>query len=134
MTSYNQVNGEPTSQYAHALRDILKEEWGFDGFVVCDWRATFSTGCATAGLDLEMPGPGKFMTVASLKPLVESGAIPQATVDDKVRRLLRAILRSDAVLPNDQRPAGELDSPRHRELARQVAEEAIVLLKNGSSD
>ena len=130
MTSYNQVNGLPTSEYAHAIREILKGEWGFDGFVVCDWRATFSTRCAEAGLDLEMPGPGKFMTVASLKPLVEGGAIPVCLIDDKVRRLLRAILRSDAARPADQRPAGELDSPRHRELARRVAEEAIVLLKN----
>lgn len=130
MTSYNQVNGEPTSECAHAIRDILKGEWGFDGFVVCDWRATFSTRCAEAGLDLEMPGPGKFMTVESLRPLVESGAIPLALIHDKVRRLLRAILRSDASRPPDQRPAGELDSPRHRELARRVAEEAIVLLKN----
>jgi len=130
MTSYNRVNGQPTSEYAHAIREILKHEWGFEGFVVCDWRATFSTRCAQAGLDLEMPGPGKFMTAEKLKPLIESGEIAESVIDDKVRRLLRAILRSDAALPADGRPAGELDSPRHRELAREVAEEAMVLLKN----
>src|SRR5690606_39071584 len=61
MTAYNGLNGEHTSENTHLLQGILKEEWGFKGFVVSDWRAVRSKTAIVSGLDLEMPGPGKYL-------------------------------------------------------------------------
>jgi beta-glucosidase len=128
MTSYNLLNGQYTSAHHQLLTEIVKQAWGYDGMVVSDWRGVHGVEAATAGLDLEMPGPGRFLTREALLPLVESGRLPLTLVDDKVRRILRMVSRTGAL--DGPLPAGELDSPRHRQLARQVAGEGIVLLKN----
>lgn len=130
MTSYNLLNGQYTSEHPHLLTDIIKEEWGYEGAIVSDWRGVHSTRAAAAGLDLEMPGPGKHLTCDALLPLVENGDLDESRIDDKAFRLLRLILKTGLCDDPADLPPGELDSPRHRALAREVAAESIVLLKN----
>jgi beta-glucosidase len=127
MTSYNLVNGQHTSENAHLIRDMLKGDWGYDGVVLSDWRGVHSTAAIAAGLDLEMPGPGKYLTKENVLQALAEGTIDEAELNDRARRLLEMVLKCTA---DDAGAVAELDSPRHRELARRVAEEAMVLLKN----
>ncbi len=129
MASYNKVAGTFASEHRGLLYDILKEEWGWDGVVVSDWGAVHSTGpSASSGMDLEMPGPAKWFG-AKLLADVENGAVPLGALDGAARRLARLILRT-GVLDGGEKPAGELRSQRHRQIAARAAEEAVVLLKN----
>lgn len=132
MTSYNKLRGKDTAADPHLLREIIKGEWGFIGFTVSDWRGVRDTGPLTAGLELEMPGPPKFLTPETVLIAVERGLITESDLDDRVLRLLRAIVAygpgPDGTSPGGM--PGALDTPEHRELARKVAEESIVLLKN----
>lgn len=86
MAGYNRLNGVSCSENRALLKDILKDRWGYDGLVISDWMGTYSTAAANGGLDLEMPGPGRWMGVV-LMQMVESGEIPEAELDDKLRRL-----------------------------------------------
>ena len=133
MCSYNRVNGTYASENKYLLTDILKGEWGFEGFVVSDWGAVHSTAPAVnAGLDLEMPGPARFFGDV-LVPSVNKGEVSQKLINDKVHRILRIILKSGAF---DQEKAVSDESsntPEHQKLTREVAGEAIVLLKNGNN-
>lgn len=129
MASYNKVNGTYASENRYLLTDILKTEWGYDGVVVSDWGAVHSTApAANAGLDLEMPGPPRHFGKKLLNAMKE-GEVSEAQIDDNARRMVRFILRTGA-LDGLPRPKGELQSERHRAIARQAAEEGIVLLKN----
>jgi beta-glucosidase len=130
MASYNRVNGTHASQHHWLLHDVLRGEWGFDGVVVSDWFGAKSTeDSATAGLDLEMPGPPRWYG-ERLVAAVEDGEVPVDRVDDSVRRLLRLMARTDAVAHPHVRAEEELDDPGHRELARRAAAEGFVLLRN----
>lgn len=129
MTSYNKVNGRYCSENHHLVREILKDEWGFDGFVMSDWTwGTHSTvDAAKAGLDLEMPCPSYFDD--SLTKAVEDGLLPSAVIDDAVRRILRKKFQFNL----DNLPESSVDlveGPQHLELAREVARRSMVLLKN----
>jgi beta-glucosidase len=127
MAAYNKVNGNFSSENAHLLKDILKGEWGFDGFVVSDWGATHSTvEAANNGLDMEMP-TGEFFG-DKLMAAVKEGRVTQATIDDKVRRILRVVTRFGFL----EQPArvGPLDYKSQAEVGRRVAEAGVVLLKN----
>lgn len=130
MTAYNRVNGDHCTANRHLLAEILKGEWGFQGFTVSDWGALHETvRAANSGQDLEMPGPGAYFT-GPLLQAVKDGEVPPEVLDDMVRRILRAMIRVgllDADRPSD---AGAIDTPEHRALARRVAGEATVLLKN----
>ena len=129
MSAYNRINGTYACDHAQLLSDILKREWGFDGFVVSDWYGTKSTAlAANAGLDLEMPGPGIHMR-DKLQDALKSGEVREDVIDDKVRRLLRITLRAGA-FDNPEAEEQAIDRPEHRELARRAASEAIVLLRN----
>jgi beta-glucosidase len=168
MTAYNRVNGTHMSDHRSLLRDVLKEEYGFDGFVVSDWWGTESTvGAASAGLDVEMPGipftdlfeeaPDDVDPAAidlpetlpamddgglfgePLREAVENGDVDEATIDEKVHRLLRTMDRfgmldgnreDDTTARGDDREDGALDTPEHRQLARRIAVEGTVLLQN----
>lgn len=133
MTSYNKLRGKDTAADPHLLREIIKGEWGFTGFTVSDWRGVRDTGPLAAGLELEMPGPPEFLTPETVRKAVESGIITEADLDDRVVRLLRAIVAYGPG-PDGTSPGGlpgAIDTPEHRELARKVAEDSIVLLKNG---
>ncbi|MDT5042512.1 MAG: beta-glucosidase, partial [Actinoplanes sp.] len=127
MSAYNAVNGLPMASNGPLQSDVLKDEWGFDGVVVSDWRAARSTvGAALGGLDIAMPAlenPWGGRLVAA----VRSGAVPEAVLDDKVRRVLRLAYRvgafEGAVLP--QVPA--LDGAA---VAHEVAVRSFVLVRN----
>jgi beta-glucosidase len=127
MAAYNKVNGTFSSENTHLLKDILKGEWGFDGFVVSDWGATHSTvEAANNGLDIEMPG-SKFFGEALLAA-VHQAQVSQATIDEKVRRILSMLVRFGFL----DRPAkiGPLDYHAQAQTARRVAAAGVVLLKN----
>jgi len=127
MAAYNKVNGTFSSENTHLLKDILKGEWGFEGFVVSDWGATHSTiEAANNGLDIEMPG-GKYFGEALLAA-VRQGQVSQATIDEKVRRILNMLERFGFL----DHPAkiGPLDYHAQGQTARRVAEAGVVLLKN----
>ncbi len=128
MCAYNKLNGPYCSENEMLLNTVLKDEWKFDGLVMSDWGAVHSTlGAATYGLDLEMPG-GEFLTKEKLFPLVQQGKIQAATIDDKVRRLLRVIVRMGYMDGTLDTPV--TNAPEHRAVALNVARAGIVLLKN----
>jgi beta-glucosidase len=130
MSSYNRVNGVFAGENAHILRDILKEEWGFDGLVMSDWFGTNSTvDAANNGLDLEMPGPPRYRGQKLLEA-VRSGQVRMSAVDDSVRRLLRSIERVGAFENPEIAPERADDRPEHRALLRRAAAEGCVLLRN----
>jgi beta-glucosidase len=130
MASYNKVNGTYACENPYLLRDILREEWGFDGIVMSDWFGTTSTaGAVNGGLDLEMPGPTLWRG-ERLLAAVREGEVEEAAIEESVRFLLQTIDRAGAFehLPSEAEQA--VDRPEHRALARQAAREGIVLLKN----
>jgi len=129
MNAYNRLQGTYCTANVHLNNEILKRDWGFKGVLMSDWGATHDTvGAALGGLDLEMPGSGlnDFMGRPLLKA-VQDGKVPEAVIDDKVRRILRAILITDQNKPNG---TPEANSPAHQALAKEIAENAITLLKN----
>ena len=127
MCSYNRINGVYASQNLHLLNEILKDEWGFQGAVVSDWAANHTIfESVQGGLDLEMPGPAKYYKL--LGEAVQTWQIDEKAVDEAVRRVLRTILLSGRM---DQKVSkGAVNTLGHQKLARQLAEEAITLLKN----
>ena len=129
MSAYNKVNGTWCSENPVLLTDILKKEWGFRGFVVSDWGAVHSTvPTVHAGLDVEMP-TGKYLNAGTLLPAVKDGLVSEAAITEMVRRLLRTMVWA-GLLDGTDKTSGELNSARHRALARDVAREGMVLLKN----
>jgi beta-glucosidase len=89
MDAYNLLNGVYMTQNNHLNNEILKKEWGFDGILMSDWGTTHDgVAAAKGGLDLEMPSP-TFMNSEALLPALKNGRIQVATLDDKVRRILR---------------------------------------------
>jgi beta-glucosidase len=126
MCAYNRVNGTYCSEHRRLLTEILRDEWGYAGVVVSDWGAVNQRvkGLA-AGLDLEMPG-SRGQNDAVLLKAVEAGELDEAVLDRAVERLLTLTLRLTGVLKED----ASYDRNAHHALARQVACEAAVLLKN----
>ena len=132
MDAYNRLNGTYCSANDWLNNRVLKEEWGFKGVLMSDWGAAHDTlGVANGGLDLEMPS-GIYMNPATLGPLLASGKVSQATIDEKVRRILRLEIANGFL----DRPAASnapMDDPRSDLTALKIAREAIVLLKNDRS-
>ena len=133
MDSYNFVNGEHMTQNGAINNGILKKEWGFEGVLMSDWDATYdAVGAANGGLDLEMPS-GKFMNREKLLPAIQAGQVSEATINDKIRR----IIRTEIEYGWTDREQRSLSVPRYneegRKMALQAAREGIVLLKNQSN-
>lgn len=131
MGSYNLLRGEHCCHNDLLLNKILKEEWGFDGVVVSDWGGIHDTRqAALNGADIEM-GTNKpydeYYMADAMAELFRSGEVPMEVLDDKVRRVLRLNMRTAM---NRNRLWGSFNSPEHTALAREVAEQGIVLLKN----
>ena len=125
MCAYNKVNGTYASEHRQLLTDILKNEWGFDGFVVSDWGAVHDrVASLKAGLDLEMPGP-KPTRVNAVIEAVRNGDLDEAVLDESARRILTIVCRA-AETPK----GGEFDAAAHHALARKISAECMVLLKN----
>ena len=129
MTSYNQVNGTYANENTHLLKDILRDEWGYDGIVLTDWGGSNDhiRGVA-AGSDLEMPTPG-MDSVRQLVKAVREGRSSEDTVDDCVDRMLDAVLTLTKSSKAGQKPDA-FDKEAHHALARRAAAESAVLLKN----
>ncbi|HSM31098.1 MAG TPA: glycoside hydrolase family 3 C-terminal domain-containing protein [Woeseiaceae bacterium] len=130
MDGYNLTNGLYMSQHGYLNVDVAKQEWGFDGVIMSDWIATYDAiGAANGGLDIEMPS-GTHFNRETLLPAIESGAVSMATLDDKVRRILRVAVRFGWL----DREQLDLSIPRYnvdaRDAALQGAREGIVLLRN----
>ena len=130
MDSYNLTNGQHLTESVHLNVDVAKKEWGFDGIMMSDWDATYdAVAAANGGLDLEMPS-GKFLNRDQLKPALAAGRVTPATIDDKVRRIVRTAVRF-GWLDRDQVEAGIARyNLAGREVALQAAREGLVLLKN----
>jgi beta-glucosidase len=127
MCSYNLINGIYACENDYTLNQVLKKEWGFQGWVISDWFGTHSTTkAALAGLDMEQPD-GRYFS-STLKAAVEKHEVPEARLNDMVHRILRSLFAR-----------GVIDHPRHTqppdvvagfEFAQSAAEETMVLLKN----
>ena len=133
MSSYNVVHGLHASGNKTLLTDLLKNYLGFKGLIVSDWESTYNGWHAyLAGLDLEMP-TGANMNAAALKSHLESRRLPKTLLNDKVRRLLRALFQIGAFNGKSQKGSpADLASAENRAIALKGAEEGIVLLKNDS--
>ncbi len=126
MCAYNKVNGAYCSEHKHLMTDILKEEWGHKGLVVTDWGAMNERveGLA-AGVELEMPGV-KNGNDAQIVAAVQEGRLDEAILDQAVERILTMIFKAQETLSEDY----AYDRQIHHALARRVAGEGAVLLKN----
>lgn len=135
MTSYNEVNGIYANENTHLLRDILRNEWGFEGIVITDWGGSNDhvKGVA-AGSDLEMPTPG-FDSARQILQAVKEGRLAESAVDECVDRLLNAVCELTGEIGKN-RESGQADQPLdfnkkdHHVLAGKAAAESAVLLKN----
>lgn len=130
MDSYNLIDGEHATENRALNIDIAKKEWGFDGFIMSDWGATYNAvRAANGGLDLEMPD-GWFMNPTAMSEAIAKGEVSMATVDDKVRRILRKALQFGFLDREQQDVSIPLYRPEARAAALESARESIVLLKN----
>jgi beta-glucosidase len=140
MGAYNKYKEQWCCHNEILVNDILKGDWGFDGVLVTDWGATHNTlEAALNGLDMEMGTGTDGLTSSSenaydnyylanpFLKLLKEGEIEESVLDDKVRRILRLMLRTNM---NTSRPFGSMVSEAHFKVAREVGQEGIVLLKN----
>jgi beta-glucosidase len=130
MSAYNKLSGEYCGQHRELLTDILRGEWGFDGFVHSDWvKGVYQVYGAAAGLDVENPEPLIFGK--ALKEAVENGTVEPAVIDRACDRILRVYYRFACA--EDPLPEYGMDlvaCPAHVALALEAAEKSAVLLKN----
>ena len=133
MSSYNKINGIYGSEHHHLLRDVLMNKWGFKGFVVSDWsamnRTTSTESCINAGLTLEMPTLNKYFP-SKMKKAFDEGKFTEETLNDNVKRLLRIMFLTGLFDEVSTLPQGSRNTREHQILARKIAEEGMVLLKN----
>jgi beta-glucosidase len=133
MGAYNQVYGTNANQSRLLVNDILKQQWGFNGVVLTDWHVDINTfDAAMNGLDLEMgtdvPNYEDYFFAQPLLKMIKDGKVPEAILDEKVRRILRMQIHIGMMDP--ARKAGARNTPEHRQAAQTIAENGIVLLKN----
>jgi beta-glucosidase len=130
MDSYNLVNGEHATQNAFLNIEVLRKGWGFRGIMMSDWGATYdAVAAANAGLDLEMPS-AKFMNAENLLPAIKAGKVSEATIDEKVRRILRVAVEFGWLRHDQADLSLPLYNPHSLETALDSAKESMVLLKN----
>jgi beta-glucosidase len=131
MTSYNLVNGEHASENRLLVHDILKHDWNFKGFVVSDWVSVYcSTNAANNGVDIEMPSPMWYGD--SLLAAIAAGNVSETTIDDKIRRQLRVRFQNEMMEKslNNTSYQEKIETPEHKNLALEMAQKSIILLKN----
>src|SRR5918996_3191412 len=130
MSSYNRVNGTYACENDHTLLEILKGEWKYEGIVMSDWFGTYDRDVPNSGLDLEMPGSARWMSEEHVKRALDDGPLTEEALDDKVRRLLGVLEKAGLFDKAEIHPERANDNPQHRQIIRDAAGEAIVLLKN----
>jgi beta-glucosidase len=129
MPAYNKVNGIYCAENRHLLQDILRDEWGFDGFTLSDfvWGVHDTAGALKAGLDCEMPFPRHY-DAGSIRRRIRRGELAVSDVDRAVQRILGVLVR---LAPEwKPQPWTVLKSQAHRALAEEAAVKGMVLLKN----
>lgn len=127
MSSYNAVNGTYANENEHLLKDILRDTWGFDGTVITDWGGSNDhVAGVKAGSSLEMPAPG-LGPARELLAAVKAGSLSEADIDARVLELLRLSRETNEAL---RKAPDQFDAEAHHAIARQAAEESLVLLKN----
>jgi beta-glucosidase len=125
MCAYNKLNGVFCSEHQEILVDILKDAWGFEGLVVSDWGAVRDRVKALkGGLDLEMPGPQE-RRVKAVLDAIKTGEVEEHVLDETVRRILTVVFKAQ-----EAQGDAAFDEEAHHQLARKIAAEGIVLLKN----
>jgi len=117
----------------YLIKDVLKNKWNYQGFIVSDWSAVVSSNSITAGVDVEMPGPGKFMDIKDMMKAMEDGLITDEGINEAAKRYLRSIVKTGMLdIPRKELPS-EHNTPHHHDIAREVAEGSIALLKNSNN-
>ena len=130
MSSYNLVNNVHSAENKWLLTDVLKDEWGFEGFVMSDWTSTYSTlGCVRSGLDLEMP-EGFCMNYETIRPLIETGVVREKDIDRKVETILANLIAFGFLDRPQLDTTIKEDNLYSREVAYRLSCESAVLLKN----
>ena len=133
MSCYNKVNGVYGSEHKNLIKKRLMEEWGFRGFVVTDWTATRyvknTESCVEAGLTLEMPTGIKYKYKRMVEAFKE-GKFTEEMLNENIRRLLRVMFLTGVFDDPSTISPGSRNTSEHQALARKIAEEGIVLLKN----
>jgi beta-glucosidase len=130
MSAYNKLDGDFCAANDRLLNEILRHEWGFDGFVVSDWYGAHEpVSSANGGLSVEMPGPARVYG-ARLQAEVEAGRVDEATVDALVRDVLVLAERTSAAERSADEPEESVDDPAERALCREVAIAGTVLARN----
>lgn len=147
MAAFNEVDGVPATANKWLMTDVLRDRWGFDGFVVTDYTGiyemvdhgigdfqTVAARAINAGVDMDMVSDA---FVGTLKKSVEDGKVTEATIDAACRRILEAkyklgLFADPYKYCNSERPAKDIFTPEHRAVARRIAGESFVLLKNNS--
>lgn len=126
MCSYNRINGTYAAENHKYLTEVLRDQWKFDGYVMSDWGAVNNrVADLKAGLDLEMPASGGTNDELIVRA-VQSGALEESVVDTAVERILNIVFRYE----EHRDKTAVFDRDKDHELARKVAQETIVLLKN----
>ena len=130
MSAYNSVNGAWCGENRELLTDVLRDEWGFEGFVISDFVFGVHDASASvrAGLDIEMPF--RMARAQRLPGALERGEVTWADIDQAVDRVVATLLRFDAILSRPAPSQATLGTPAHRRLAREVAARSVVLLRN----
>lgn len=147
MPSYNEVDGEPAHKNRHLLTDILRHEWNFGGYVFSDYgglsqlhnfhkvaadKQTAARQAIEAGVDLEAARPDIY---PNLVQLVKNGEVPEELVNQAVRRILTLKFKAglfEKPYPDPANLKKQVHLPEHVDLAREIAEESVILLKNES--
>lgn len=125
MTSYNRVNGVYANEHPHLLQEVLRDEWGFDGFVVSDWGGSNDhTAGVAAGSHLEMPAPG-YASVLEIIEAVRNGTLSEETLNRRVDEFLCVLFDV-----TKKKNIDKVNYDRHHDMARRAARESVVLLKN----
>ncbi|QOY35244.1 beta-glucosidase family protein [Anaerobacillus isosaccharinicus] len=127
MSAYNMLNGEYTNENTHLMREILRDEWNYEGVVVTDWGGSNDRVAGLiAGNELEMPTTAG-ETNKEIIEAIRSGKLKEEVLDECVDRLLELVFTTEEVF---KKPAKNIDVQKHHQMAQIVAEESIVLLKN----
>ncbi len=126
MCAYNKLNGTLCSEHKGLLTDILREQWGYDGYVISDWGAVdYRVKALEAGLDLQMPDTGG-ASDQDIVAAVQAGTLQESILDQSVERYLRLLFKA----LDSRQPEVQLDRQAHHQIAKAAASESIVLLKN----